>query len=332
MKEQIASYMVKMARSTSLKRMIKLTGQEVVFPFYHTVSEEALPHISHLYRVRTTAEFERDLDMLLKEYEPISMTAYLEQQGRVRGKRGMVLTFDDGLKECHSIIAPLLKKKGIPAVFFLNNRFIDNHGLFYRYKASLIIHQAREDCRVMEKISAFLKIPQEHVEKSIRMIGPRQVSLLAKLAEEAGLDYSAYLRDFSPYMDSEAIKQVLDWGFDIGGHSMDHYNFASLSSREMLDQVRDSIDDLQKRFGISTRYFSFPFTSDGVPGSVINRLLDENTAAVLMGTAGLKRTGRKEYIQRIPMENQHFTALESLQAEYLYYLLKMPLGKNRLRY
>lgn len=324
--------MVKMARSTRLKSLIRLSGQHFIFPFYHTVSEEPLPHISHLYRVRTPAEFERDLETLLKEFEPLSLSNFQEQKGKVKGKRGMILSFDDGLKECHSIIAPLLKQKGIPAVFFLNNRFIDNHGLFYRYKASLIIHQVRDDCRVMEKISAFLKIPQEHVEKSIKMIGPHQFSLLAKLAQEAGLDFSAYLRDFTPYMNSEEVKQVLDWGFDIGGHSMDHLNFSALSSQQMLDQVRDSIEDLHKRFAVSTRYFSFPFTSDGVPGRVIHRLLDEGTATVLMGTAGLKRTGRKDYLQRIPMENLRFTAMETLQAEYLYYLMKMPLGKNRLRY
>jgi hypothetical protein len=31
------------------------------------------------------------------------------------------------------------------------------------------------------------------------------------------------------------------------------------------------------------------------------------------------------------MESYNSTALETLKAEYLYYLLKRPLGKNRLR-
>lgn len=331
MSESYRRQIARVARSMNLDRLIKLSGQPLIFPFYHAVSEDPIPHVSHLYRVPTPLEFERDLELLLKYFEPMDMQTYLSLDGRGRNQRGLVLSFDDGLKECHQVIAPLLKKKGIPAVFFLNNRFIDNHGLFYRYKASLIIHQVREDCRVMERVSAFLKIPQVHVEKSIRMIGPKQISLLDMLAREAGVEYAAYLGDRPVYMDTKEVEELLEWGFDIGGHSLDHQNFTSMKETEMLEQVRMSIEDLMKRFSVNTRYFSFPFTSDGVPRSLIHRLLDEGFATALMGTAGLKKTGQSNYIQRIPMEGSGASALETLQTEYLYYLLKAPLGKNRLR-
>jgi len=190
----------------------------------------------------------------------------------------------------------------------------------------------REDCRVMERVSAFLKIPRIHVEKSILMIGPHQNSLLDCLAGEAGIEFSSYLRDHPVYMDTKEVTELLKWGFDIGGHSMDHLNFNSMKQEEMIEQVRMSIEDILKRFSVNTRYFSFPFTSDGVPGKVIKTLLDEGIASALFGTAGLKRTGRVDYIQRIPMEGIWASALETLQTEYLYYLLKKPLGKNRLRY
>lgn len=330
MSEAYRRQIARVARSMELDRLIKWSGQSLIFPFYHAVSEEAIPHVSHLYRVPKPREFERDLDLLLKHFEPMDMETYLALDRKGRARRGMVLTFDDGLKECHQIIAPLLKKKGIPAVFFLNNRFIDNHGLFYRYKASLIIHQVREDCQNMEKVSAFLKIPQAYVEKSIRMIGPKQSSLLDILARESDIEFSTYLRDKPVYMSTGEIEDLLAWGFDIGGHSLDHQNFSFLNEAEMFEQVKMSIEDLIKRFSVTTRYFSFPFTTDGVPRGIIHQLLDEGVASALMGTAGLKKTGRQNYIQRIPMEGFRASALETLQTEYLYYLLKAPLGKNRL--
>ena len=117
----------------------------------------------------------------------------------------------------------------------------------------------------MERVSAFLKIPQTYVEKSIRMIGPQQSSLLDILARESGVEYSTYLRDQPVYMTTREIEDLIGWGFDIGGHSLDHQNFSSLKEEEMLEQVKMSIDDLIKRFSVNTRYFSFPFTSDGVP-------------------------------------------------------------------
>jgi len=320
-----------MARPMKLDRLILWSGQQHIFPFYHTVSPESLAHVSHMYRVLKPLEFEKDLDQLLLNFDALSLGDYLENKGVKRAKPAMVLTFDDGLKGCHEFIAPLLKKKGVPAVFFLNNKFIDNKGLFYRYKASLLIHQVREDCRAREKVAAFLKIDMEQIETSIRMIGWDQRALLDALAVEAEVDYTFYIRSRQVYMNSDEVEDLLKWGFDIGAHSSDHVDFTHLDAGQMKEQVKASIKDLQKRFNTNTAYFSFPFTSDGVPGELINSLLDEGTAGALLGTAGLKRTDRRSYIQRIPMEKYHVSALDTLKCEYLYYLLKMPFGRNRLR-
>lgn len=332
MNEYTRNLLSPLARLMNLDRLIKWTGQRWVFPFYHTVSPEPLPHISHLYRVLAPDTFEKDLDQLLKYYEPHSLAEYLGEGDRKNGRSAMVLSFDDGLKGCHEYIAPLLKKKGIPAVFFLNNRFIDNRGLFYRYKASLLINRSLHDCRVNERLAEFLKIPKEQVDSSIRMIGWDQRALLDALAVEAELDYSGYLRAKPVYMNSGEIKELLAWGFDVGAHSEEHMAFTVLGPEQMVEQVRSSVKDLQKRFDIETAYFSFPFTSDGVPQSVIERLLSEGWTGALFGTAGLKRTGRRAYLQRIPMDKYRTAALETLKLEYFYYLLKMPLGRNRMKY
>ena len=321
-----------LTRLVKLDRLIKWTGEKDIFPFYHTVSPEALPHISHLYRMLTPDEFEKDLDQLLQYYEPLSMAEYLEGGEKLKNRRSMVLSFDDGLKGCHEYIAPMLKRKGVPAVFFLNNRFINNRGLFYRYKASLLIHRALTDCRVMERLAAFLKVAAEQVEASIRMIGWDQRALLDALAVEAELEYASYLRAKPVYLSRAEVKELLEWGFDVGAHSAEHMSFTALGPDQMIDQVRSSVKDLQKRFDIDTAYFSFPFTSDGVPLKVIERILEEGSASALLGSAGLKQTGRRAYIQRIPMERYETGAIEALKSGYMYYLLKMPLGKNRLRY
>jgi peptidoglycan/xylan/chitin deacetylase (PgdA/CDA1 family) len=282
--------------------------------------------------VLTPDELEKDLDQMLQYFEPISLGEYLDSLHKETNRRSMVLSFDDGLKACHEYIAPLLKRKGIPAVFFLNNRFIDNRGLFYRYKASLLIHRAMHDCRVREKLAAFLKISQEQVEACVDMISWDQRALLDSLAVEAELDYAGYLRAKPVYMTRKEVKELLEWGFDVGSHSSEHMDFKGLDEEQMFEQVRSSVKDLQKRYDITTAFFSFPFTSDSIPRKVIDRLLEGGTTTALLGTAGLKQTGRQAYIQRIPMDKYPAQALETLKAEYLYYLLKMPMGRNRLRY
>jgi len=133
-------------------------------------------------------------------------------------------------------------------------------------------------------------------------------------------------------MNDKEIEELMEWGFDMGGHSADHIDFRNLEPHEMIRQVRLSLEDLQQRFGISTGYFSFPFTSDGIPKKVIESLLEEGTVKALLGSAGLKRTGKPAFIQRLPMEPPGIPAGDLLRAEYLYYHLKRIVGRNRLRY
>lgn len=315
----------------SLDRLVRLSRQAVIFPFYHTVAEQPLAHISKLYTLRTEGEFERDLDDMLKLFEAISLADYLEGKKRLHARPYMVLTFGDGLAESHDFIAPLLKKKGVPAAFFLNNHFIDNKELFYRYKASLLLDQIATDAPKLEQLAAYLDIPENRVEESILLIKQDQVALLDALLKEIDFDVALYLKDTPVYMNTEQVVDLVQWGFEIGGHSPDHADFSRLGPQEIIGQVRSSVEDLQARFQVSTRYFSFPFTSAGISMEVIHRLLDEGIAEVLMGTAGLKRTGIKGFIQRIPMEEFECPARKALKTEYLYYLLKGLLGRNQIR-
>lgn len=118
-----------------------LPGLPTIFPFYHTVSDKKLAHIRHLYHYRSVREFEQELDFFLKHYEPVE-PGQLIKEGTISGKKQFLLTFDDGFAEIYHVIAPLLTKKGIPAIFFLNTGFIDNKDLFYRCKASILAEYA----------------------------------------------------------------------------------------------------------------------------------------------------------------------------------------------
>ena len=50
-----------------------LSGVSLVVPYYHMVSDTLVPHVSHLYRFRTIAEFTSDLEFLLCHLEPVTL-------------------------------------------------------------------------------------------------------------------------------------------------------------------------------------------------------------------------------------------------------------------
>jgi peptidoglycan/xylan/chitin deacetylase (PgdA/CDA1 family) len=122
-----------------LPRLIRYTGENLINVFYHTVSDEYLPHIHPSYTPKKIAEFERDLDFLLQYFQAVDIYTvknkvsdknYLE-------KPSFHLSFDDGLREVYHIIMPILERKGIPATVFVNPAFVDNRVLFCRHKQNI---------------------------------------------------------------------------------------------------------------------------------------------------------------------------------------------------
>jgi peptidoglycan/xylan/chitin deacetylase (PgdA/CDA1 family) len=242
-------------------------------------------------------------------------------------KPAMLLSFDDGLTECHGIIAPLLKKKGIPAIFFLNNDFIDNKGLFYRYKASLLTEQVLNDPPTLSRAAAFLRISEPQVLPLLMAVSYDQQILLDRLARELDYSFSDYLKDRPVYMTSPQIRELIDWGFEIGAHSMDHPQMERFEPEEVIRQVLSSAMDLQDRFRFRIRGFAFPFSSAGIQEEAIGKIIQEGIT--LFGISGIRETGEGHFIHRIDMEKFRLPALDTLRIKYLRYIFRKMAGRGQ---
>src|SRR5262245_43774967 len=91
---------------------------------YHVVSDKPLPHIRHLYRTKSVAAFEQDLDYLERNFDLCTYEDWIAPSSTRRGRTKALLTFDDGMAECFDTIRPILLRRGIPGVFFLVSEFI----------------------------------------------------------------------------------------------------------------------------------------------------------------------------------------------------------------
>jgi peptidoglycan/xylan/chitin deacetylase (PgdA/CDA1 family) len=288
------------------------TGHDFIIPFYHVVSDEECPHIRHLYGYKSVKRFEEDIDYLARHYQPVGADALPDiVAGKYKGKRIMLLTFDDGLRQMYDIVAPILLRKGIPAVFFLNTDFIDNKGLMFRYKASLAWDLVTDKQKLTNAIS--------------------DTQVMEQLTSVITDRFAVFLREYKPYMTTTQIQSLLSEGFTIGAHSSSHPYYEYLSLDEQLDETLGSLDILAKDFGITQRLFAFPFTDHGVSKSFFDRIFAEGKVDFSFGGAGIKNDVHPRQFQRIPMEGWSAGAEQTLKSEYLYYMLRGPLGRNTIQ-
>jgi len=258
--------------------------------------------------------------------------------GRKSSKPCMFLTFDDGLSGIYDVIAPELLKRGIPAAFFINTDFIDNRDLFFRYKASLILDRLEHIDYPQGVLENFhrrfhlVRASRINVREHVLGVTYRRRSELDDMAKLVDLDFKAFLKVKKPYLTSTQISELAQTGFYIGAHSKDHPLFKELAQDEQLTQYQDSLTMVQQAFGLTYGLFSFPFTDDGVTAAFFDALSAEGMPPLdaTFGTSGLKEDPVDFHFQRIPMEIKKLPASRILKGEYLYYLLKGLLGKNKI--
>ena len=289
--------------------MIGLTGEKLILPFYHAVSDNPAAHLIHLYEARSVADFENDLDYLLQHFKPISLQELivLKKNEEELKEPCFHVTFDDGLREVYDVVVPILIKRKIPATFFINTDFIDNKKLFYRFKASVLTEQIAANgmldlnCNEENDIDGF--------------------------AETIGYSFEDYLEKEKPYLTTSQIHELIKKGFTIGAHSKNHPKYKLITQNEQIEQTLGSLEVLKQQFHLDYSVFSFPFTDDGVGQHFFKTI--QSKVDLTFGSAGIKKDTVEFNLQRIPME--HIASAEELiKTQYFYCLLKKLVGKNKI--
>lgn len=326
------------AGALPLELMRALTGQRLVMPVYHLVTDGPVHHIRHLYPVRSVRDFEADLDFLLRHFTPVALPQIIAfaKEGRPLPENAFFLSFDDGLREFHDVIAPILLRKGVSATCFLNSAFIDNRALMFRYKVSLALHALGQDARLLEsaEVKAWMR-SRSHAGDLRRLLPTlrhRDAASLDALLPLLGVDVAGFLNTQQPYLTSVQINDLIAKGFHFGAHSIDHPEYRFLSLEEQLGQTIGSMNPIQSQFGLGYRAFAFPFTDFRVEDAFFQKVFSGDDALdVTFGCAGLKREPIARHFQRIPIEQEGMSAELTLRTEYLYYLMKAPIGRNVTR-
>lgn len=321
-----------------LNLLIKITNKKILLPFYHAVSNDKLQHIDNLYSSRDIDLFIKDLELFCKYYKPISIDELYQIiiENRKIKKPVFHLTFDDGLKEIYTVIAPILHEKGIPATFFVNTEFIDNKDLFFRYKVSLIINTLNKDLdnELFNEISALLNLttPRKNdVIEKLELLTFADLELIDTIGVLLKIDFKEFLTKIKPYLSSSEIVELSEKGFSIGSHSLNHPLFKDLSFNQQKSQITESFSFLSRKFGLKNKYFSFPFSDDKVKINLFKWMNEVEQCKLSFGISGLKKDASKFHLHRIQMENNFDSAEKIVKTEYLYYILKIPFFKNKIK-
>ena len=322
---------------TPIGGLRKLASVDLSIFYYHMVSDENVHHVRNLYPYKNVLAFKRDINFLLNNFEPIDLSDLLQaiNNDRPFKKRSFLLTFDDGFSEMYDVVRPILLEKGVPATFFINSDFIDNKGMCYQNKASVILEKLKSQAFYDEKIKK--NVDQILFNNNLRSgcagvsaINYQQKHVVDDISALLGIDFNYYLTNKQPYLTADQIVHLIKDGFTIGAHSIDHPLFENLSLDEQLYQAIESTKFIKSKFSLNYGVFAFPHKDTGVSSRFFSKIYKNGLIDISFGTAGLARDVIKRNLQRISLENPLMPAQYNVSYSFLRKIYKDSIGKNQI--
>lgn len=244
----------------------------------------------------TPAQFEAQLRGLASVAEFVSGA---DVQRAIRGdgelpERALLVTFDDGLREQHEHALPVLRKLGIPAIFFVNTLPLAEHRVTSVHKTHLL--RAHVDpAEFLDRLLDGAAVKQVAVNTQFDVAlatehykydtpeAARLKYLLNFVLDPTSRDslmedlfadvFGAREADISRelYMSREQMAELAGEGA-IGTHGHDHLPLGLLSDDEAEHQLDESIRLLDDWTGVRPFALSYPYGSREASTTAVARL------------------------------------------------------------
>lgn len=211
--------------------------------------------------------FERHVRFLTKNFNVIAARDIDAVKGKA-DRLAVVLTLDDGFRNNAEIVAPILRRHRVPALFFLSSRHCTpGRYLWFAYLRAL--EQCFTGAGFMFS-GQFWDMAQSRRRTTILWLR----EALCALRPHPGAMYEAIERELprlEDFADAATIsdlcagmteEQVVDLArdplFEIGGHTTDHPLLTQCTAVEMMNQIGSNKEWIERLSGRPCRVIAYP--------------------------------------------------------------------------
>jgi peptidoglycan/xylan/chitin deacetylase (PgdA/CDA1 family) len=217
----------------------------------------------------TARQFEQQMRWLARNTEVLGEGDVLErlESGKAFGAPSSLVTFDDGYADNHAIAFPILRRLGLPAIFFIPTGLVSSRRLgWWDIVAYVVKRSGRSSIRILgEEISLSDRRRAIHqlIEKvKRRHDGPEPYSL-EELAGACDVPLPSTELQAGELMTWEQLREVSRCGIAIGSHTHSHPVLSMLGREAQGTELRTSKEILERELGTRVRSVAYPFGGRG---------------------------------------------------------------------
>ncbi len=246
---------------------LRLHARDALVLSYHAIVNAEKDEPFRYYH--TIAEFEAHLDWLGTHCTPVGLDDFaLWKQGGVSfSKPPVLLTFDDGYRNNSTLAAPLLRRKGFPALFFITTGYVES---------ARVLWPDEVFSRVVAWPGQCVEAPDGRVhllpeaQESRQAVALTLVEACKNCTDTSRREFVAYLARETPHLDTlwDPISQdFMTWddvralsadGFDLGSHTVTHPILSSLEPDALWEELIESRNTIEAQTGLACTTLAYP--------------------------------------------------------------------------
>jgi|APSaa5957512622_1039677.scaffolds.fasta_scaffold16573_3 peptidoglycan/xylan/chitin deacetylase (PgdA/CDA1 family) len=274
-----------MNKKELLANLLFRTGIINLIKFYSDLFNKKLIILAYhrIYNISTNEdEFISDIDLISatsKDFEwqvcflkeNFQVTTFREYFNFIKvHKSAVIITFDDGFKDNYDIAYPILKKHGIPAVFYVSVDYIGTKNHFWFELLVSIIRQIPN--LHLSHICGLLGIS---ISDDRALLQNLALQNMKKIPNTKRLEIIDSIKDFCEknnilFLDNDAIpmswdnvKEMSKNGMEIGSHTLSHPILTKLTLKQRDDEISKSKAQLEQKLDSECVSISYPNGSAG---------------------------------------------------------------------
>lgn len=248
---------------------------------YHAVveaSERAIEAGMMPQQLISQSLFEKEIDQIATQFDFLSIDQAVDfLEGKVDLKRdSVVVTFDDGYRGIYDHAYPVLKKKGVPAIFYLcsdyvgSSRLFDHDRLFYLVQKAMdvslpiegllrqTVRALRRDVPADSARPITSGAPLEVTRRLLEVHSKTELDEFMRLLQEKLAVGEGDFPSDAAIVGWDAVKEMARGGMAFGSHTASHCLLTQVDPRVVLDELRHSKEALEARLGRKVEHLAYP--------------------------------------------------------------------------
>ncbi len=200
----------------------------------------------------TAEETQRHVDILSRWFEFIHHDDLPDRMTKPRSRPFCLFTFDDGKRSNATVVAPVLERLGVPAVFYVPTRFLSDGTPLWFDRYDALLRQLGSSPAGLERARLKL-LPMEALTER-----------LDREFEKHNITVNLDSDDVRPMSWDEA-RDLARRGFTIGAHGLRHAILTAETEADALHEIEQSIAEVSFELGTPCSSFAFPNGNYTVP-------------------------------------------------------------------